>query len=158
MESRGGPPDLFFFFQAEDGIRDVAVTGVQTCALPIFRSTPRTPSPTPARKGGDSVVPTEGRGAIPAPLFFWGTLDEELPHRDHRRRVSFRGARAGRAAGSRTAVRRRRPGLRAGHDRAPEVLGDARQGLCDARLRGEPGPRPPGPSRVRRLVGRRRGV
>src|SRR2546429_2138211 len=27
--------DLFFFFQAEDGIRDVAVTGVQTCALPI---------------------------------------------------------------------------------------------------------------------------
>src|SRR5687768_18119837 len=25
-----------FFFQAEDGIRDVAVTGVQTCALPIF--------------------------------------------------------------------------------------------------------------------------
>src|SRR5256884_1027063 len=35
------PPDLvaldesLFFFQAEDGIRDVAVTGVQTCALPI---------------------------------------------------------------------------------------------------------------------------
>src|SRR2546429_1640773 len=28
---------LFFFFQAEDGIRDVAVTGVQTCALPIFQ-------------------------------------------------------------------------------------------------------------------------
>src|SRR2546429_3549891 len=27
---------LFFFFQAEDGIRDVAVTGVQTCALPIL--------------------------------------------------------------------------------------------------------------------------
>src|SRR2546429_726260 len=26
---------LVFFFQAEDGIRDVAVTGVQTCALPI---------------------------------------------------------------------------------------------------------------------------
>src|SRR5205809_7793319 len=26
---------FFFFFQAEDGIRDVAVTGVQTCALPI---------------------------------------------------------------------------------------------------------------------------
>src|SRR6266436_4213518 len=25
-----------FFFQAEDGIRDVAVTGVQTCALPIW--------------------------------------------------------------------------------------------------------------------------
>src|SRR3989442_9618364 len=35
-------PDLgcFFFFQAEDGIRDADVTGVQTCALPI--STVRT--------------------------------------------------------------------------------------------------------------------
>src|SRR2546422_5431203 len=30
---------VFFFFQAEDGIRDVAVTGVQTCALPIFPQT-----------------------------------------------------------------------------------------------------------------------
>src|SRR3712207_7765373 len=28
-------PD-FFFFQAEDGIRDIGVTGVQTCALPIL--------------------------------------------------------------------------------------------------------------------------
>src|SRR5437667_8971158 len=27
---------VFFFFQAEDGIRDRDVTGVQTCALPIF--------------------------------------------------------------------------------------------------------------------------
>src|SRR5690606_40720291 len=27
---------FFFFFQAEDGIRDFHVTGVQTCALPIF--------------------------------------------------------------------------------------------------------------------------
>src|SRR5437762_4649547 len=26
----------YFFFQAEDGIRDTSVTGVQTCALPIF--------------------------------------------------------------------------------------------------------------------------
>src|SRR3712207_6887511 len=29
---------LFFFFQAEDGIRDIGVTGVQTCALPIWWS------------------------------------------------------------------------------------------------------------------------
>src|SRR5256885_12291442 len=29
---------FFFFFQAEDGIRDYKVTGVQTCALPIFKS------------------------------------------------------------------------------------------------------------------------
>src|SRR3712207_7211554 len=27
---------LVFFFQAEDGIRDIGVTGVQTCALPIY--------------------------------------------------------------------------------------------------------------------------
>src|SRR5256886_11365598 len=29
---------MFFFFQAEDGIRDLTVTGVQTCALPIFKN------------------------------------------------------------------------------------------------------------------------
>src|SRR2546423_14185910 len=29
---------MCFFFQAEDGIRDKLVTGVQTCALPIFRA------------------------------------------------------------------------------------------------------------------------
>src|SRR2546426_11446299 len=29
----------FFFFQAEDGIRDYKVTGVQTCALPIYDGT-----------------------------------------------------------------------------------------------------------------------
>src|SRR5256885_7564726 len=29
---------LFFFFQAEDGIRDYKVTGVQTCALPIYEA------------------------------------------------------------------------------------------------------------------------
>src|SRR5690606_41058819 len=32
---------IFFFFQAEDGIRDFHVTGVQTCALPIFRGITR---------------------------------------------------------------------------------------------------------------------
>src|SRR5256885_12298588 len=31
---------FFFFFQAEDGIRDYKVTGVQTCALPISRLRP----------------------------------------------------------------------------------------------------------------------
>src|SRR2546430_10231942 len=37
-QSRGAryPPCFFFFFQAEDGIRDLTVTGVQTCALPIY--------------------------------------------------------------------------------------------------------------------------
>src|SRR5256885_8488516 len=40
---------FFFFFQAEDGIRDYKVTGVQTCALPIWRvidrRRPRLPDP-----------------------------------------------------------------------------------------------------------------
>src|SRR2546429_7016767 len=44
---------VVFFFQAEDGIRDVAVTGVQTCALPIsvflFAERPRTQRQPPAR-------------------------------------------------------------------------------------------------------------
>src|SRR5207253_5762125 len=33
---------FFFFFQAEDGIRDGHVTGVQTCALPILSRDPET--------------------------------------------------------------------------------------------------------------------
>src|SRR6266542_2357891 len=45
---------FFFFFQAEDGIRDATVTGVQTCALPISRPRPR-PGALSAqrRRGGD---------------------------------------------------------------------------------------------------------
>src|SRR6266581_5271678 len=44
---------ILFFFQAEDGIRDGRVTGVQTCALPISRARRRAgpgaaPLPTPA--------------------------------------------------------------------------------------------------------------
>src|SRR2546430_8794215 len=33
---------ILFFFQAEDGIRDLTVTGVQTCALPILSTEPTT--------------------------------------------------------------------------------------------------------------------
>src|SRR2546426_1698409 len=36
MELEDVNDSFFFFFQAEDGIRDYKVTGVQTCALPIF--------------------------------------------------------------------------------------------------------------------------
>ena len=36
MRDGMGAGVLFFFFQAEDGIRDIGVTGVQTCALPIY--------------------------------------------------------------------------------------------------------------------------
>src|SRR5256886_9993187 len=38
---------LCFFFQAEDGIRDLTVTGVQTCALPIFGLAVRKGAPKP---------------------------------------------------------------------------------------------------------------
>src|SRR5207245_4449549 len=49
---------LFFFFQAEDGIRDATVTGVQTCALPICipRNTCRVYR---ARRGGTSFSACE---------------------------------------------------------------------------------------------------
>src|SRR6266496_4713953 len=61
---------IFFFFQAEDGIRDLYVTGVQTCALPISR-VGRNPSTPPAARGrrGDSVPAGRalgtGRGSEP---------------------------------------------------------------------------------------------
>src|SRR3712207_8291450 len=47
---------ILFFFQAEDGIRDIGVTGVQTCALPICRqprraTAPVARSPTPGDSG-----------------------------------------------------------------------------------------------------------
>src|SRR5438309_4129417 len=51
---------VFFFFQAEDGIRDGTVTGVQTCALPI--------------SGGVYVYVREGFGRLPAFLFGWTEL------------------------------------------------------------------------------------
>src|SRR5713226_8359910 len=38
---------FFFFFQAEDGIRDGRVTGVQTCALPIYLTPGELGVPTP---------------------------------------------------------------------------------------------------------------
>src|SRR2546428_10816995 len=52
---------LYFFFQAEDGIRDLIVTGVQTCALPIssWAAMPlpqsRTSGAPPVSAGGSST-------------------------------------------------------------------------------------------------------
>src|SRR2546423_11509825 len=48
---------FFFFFQAEDGIRDKLVTGVQTCALPIWAGT-RPPS---GAEGGRVPAPDGAR-------------------------------------------------------------------------------------------------
>src|SRR2546426_8657982 len=51
---------IFFFFQAEDGIRDYKVTGVQTCALPIYLDSAVTIA-TNAPAGGDGFpLPTTG--------------------------------------------------------------------------------------------------
>src|SRR6266496_686272 len=47
----------FFFFQAEDGIRDLYVTGVQTCALPISRHD------RPRRTGTGDIARLLGRGS-----------------------------------------------------------------------------------------------
>src|SRR3989475_4696551 len=49
---------VFFFFQAEDGIRDLTVTGVQTCALPISL---------PARHAGDSAGCARPHRRLPEP-------------------------------------------------------------------------------------------
>src|SRR5699024_11987256 len=51
---------IFFFFQAEDGIRDRNVTGVQTCALPIFSYsfTGLGGSQTTAENGGGGITGT----------------------------------------------------------------------------------------------------
>src|SRR5690606_40435900 len=49
-----------FFLQAEDGIRDFHVTGVQTCALPIYRGWPHNPIMAPRpRFTGDSKLQTQ---------------------------------------------------------------------------------------------------
>src|SRR5438105_10081618 len=47
-------PCCFFFFQAEDGIRDPLVTGVQTCALPICASSHRPHAPATRRPSSGS--------------------------------------------------------------------------------------------------------
>src|SRR5256885_4763567 len=55
---------FFFFFQAEDGIRDYKVTGVQTCALPISQRLSRT-------------------------AYGYGGSSDVARHGNNRRRVSF---------------------------------------------------------------------
>src|SRR5204862_5442677 len=54
-------PSAFFFFQAEDGIRALYVTGVQTCALPIWEI--RVPAPS----GVNSDLPPAPALALQAP-------------------------------------------------------------------------------------------
>src|SRR5207247_9727682 len=60
---------FFFFFQAEDGIRDPLVTGVQTCALPILERMLAHAIPTPAmersRSRGSRITATESNPSAP---------------------------------------------------------------------------------------------
>src|SRR5688572_32932305 len=80
---------VFFFFQAEDGIRDLTVTGVQTCALPIYELLGRLQGVRrPPRRRGVHLVQRQARphlgvragreGAVPA---------RPAPRRSEERRV-----------------------------------------------------------------------
>src|SRR5216684_9373691 len=95
---------FFFFFQAEDGIRDVAVTGVQTCALPISGRAPAHPRP---RRGGPHPAPAGGgQPALPR--------DRLRPH--------------GSAGPARIVVVAARPHRTAGTDCGPRACGAAGPG------------------------------
>src|SRR5256712_2677135 len=79
---------FFFFFQAEDGIRDLIVTGVQTCALPISRA---------ASIFAAFAIPAAFASDAPPNLWMWGgergaraiSLSRSRP-RGGRRRTSGR--------------------------------------------------------------------
>src|SRR5437867_6080594 len=71
---------FFFFFQAEDGIRDRTVTGVQTCALPIFPA--RSVGGDHDRRGGE-VREAPRRGVRP-PLGQSPAARSEVPDPDRR--------------------------------------------------------------------------
>src|SRR5207247_6190845 len=82
----------FFFFQAEDGIRDPLVTGVQTCALPIYRLTApeaeRTDPPACGRQrqtaeADDAMLPELRHGTGPPRLGCRIGDDERLLGLDH---------------------------------------------------------------------------
>src|SRR3712207_7982896 len=66
-----------FFFQAEDGIRDIGVTGVQTCALPISLEDPGCPAE-------DSCMVTALHERLVAALPQGRHLPEEVWDRRHR--------------------------------------------------------------------------
>src|SRR2546421_7136561 len=54
----------FFFFQAEDGIRDLIVTGVQTCALPISPGNKLSPAPRGIGAGLRPAISLRGRDLV----------------------------------------------------------------------------------------------
>src|SRR2546429_1381697 len=75
---------VLFFFQAEDGIRDVAVTGVQTCALPIsssggggVRVSPRSEEPSALRSSVNAVLSKAEATALRASTNVWLFIEGE---------------------------------------------------------------------------------
>src|SRR5690606_39315530 len=108
---------VMFFFQAEDGIRDFHVTGVQTCALPISWGTARKPS----------VDGMAGRRPLPHPGAAC-TLEGRGPALD-----CLRALRPTALAAPTVALRAR--ALQRGLPRSPSTRGD----LCAERARGRPG-------------------
>src|SRR5699024_6271606 len=83
---------IFFFFQAEDGIRDRNVTGVQTCALPIFRDSFHQPpdrSRRPHGRCGGHLVGDRG-----TPCVRTGPVSGGAKKGEWRRRTPRRGSAA----------------------------------------------------------------
>src|SRR2546428_4002738 len=67
---------IFFFFQAEDGIRDLIVTGVQTCALPICEVTSEIVDALVERGIFRMLLPKSLGGAELDPLTYTAVLEE----------------------------------------------------------------------------------
>src|SRR5258707_2248843 len=74
---------LFFFFQAEDGIRDIGVTGVQTCALPISIASPSTStlrSGTVSRFSGGGALEKSSRITFFGACCCWNGVKKSPPN------------------------------------------------------------------------------
>src|SRR3712207_7317908 len=84
---------FFFFFQAEDGIRDIGVTGVQTCALPILASVVISRAPPSASVAASVVSPApastrvtvQPSGASAAPSCLLRKSSKNLTRSEERR-------------------------------------------------------------------------
>src|SRR5438445_7679297 len=89
---------FFFFFQAEDGIRDIGVTGVQTCALPIAlmraarAARTRRGPPRVANRGHRQRCDTNAHWACKSAYFNAGSATDyvrEVPTSPHVRSASI---------------------------------------------------------------------
>src|SRR6267378_5414429 len=67
---------VFFFFQAEDGIRDLYVTEVQTCALPIYAPLGRLIGRMVDTQAHDFIAPFQSPASIEASVHHGAAVDE----------------------------------------------------------------------------------